>query len=138
MSDVDQRGAASAPLLDVEDPALFPKLTEAHVELLARHGEVRPTVAGEVLFRQGNETYDVMVVLEGSVSVVVGSGEDTRELVRQGPGDLMVELNLFTGQGTGATGIVREPGSVLAVPAAALRDADREGSHLHRPVGGGT
>ena len=34
----------------------------------------------------------------------------------------MVELNLFTGQGTGATGIVREPGSVLAVPAAEFRD----------------
>jgi thioredoxin reductase (NADPH) len=28
----------------------------------------------------------------------------------------MVELNLFTGQGTGATGIVREAGSVLAIP----------------------
>ena len=34
----------------------------------------------------------------------------------------MVELNLFTGQGTGATGIVLEPGSVLAVPAAAFRE----------------
>jgi thioredoxin reductase (NADPH) len=34
----------------------------------------------------------------------------------------MVELNLFTGQGTGATGVVREPGSVLAVPAEEFRD----------------
>jgi thioredoxin reductase (NADPH) len=109
-------------LLDAEDPSLFPKLTEAQVELLARHGEVRPTAAGEVLFRQGNETYDVMVVREGTVSVLVGSGDEERELVRQGPGDLMVELNLFTGQGTGATGIVREPGSVLAVPADEFRE----------------
>jgi thioredoxin reductase (NADPH) len=122
MSGVHQRGAASAPLLDADDPALFPKLTEAQVELLARHGEVRPTAVGEVLFREGDETYDVMVVLEGSVSVLVGSGEDTRELVSQGPGDLMAELNLFTGQGTGATGIVREAGSVLAVPPAEFRD----------------
>jgi thioredoxin reductase (NADPH) len=112
----------SAPLLDAGDPTLFPKLTEAQVELLASRGSVRATAAGQVLFRQGNETYDVMVVLEGTVSVVVGSGEEARELVRQGPGDLMVELNLFTGQGTGATGVVREPGSVLAIPADSFRE----------------
>jgi thioredoxin reductase (NADPH) len=106
----------SAPLLDGNDPALFPKLTEAQMELLARHGEVRPTTIGQVLFREGDEPYDVMVVLEGLVSVIAGSGEGGRELVSQGPGDLMVELNLFTGQGTGATGIVREAGSVLAIP----------------------
>jgi hypothetical protein len=35
MSGVDQPGAGSAPLLDADDPALFPKLTEAQVELLA-------------------------------------------------------------------------------------------------------
>ena len=112
----------SAPLLDADDAALFPKLTEAQVQLLASRGEVRPTTAGQVLFRQGNETYDVMVVREGTVSVLVGDGEDERELVRQGPGDLMVELNLFTGQGTDATGIVREPGSVLAVSAEEFRE----------------
>jgi thioredoxin reductase (NADPH) len=116
------RQAASAPLLDADDPALFPKLTEAQVDLLAPRGEVRRTAADEVLFRGGDATYDVMVVLEGTVSVLVGGGEDQRELVRQGPGDLMVELNLFTGQGTGATGIVREPGSVLAVPADQFRE----------------
>jgi thioredoxin reductase (NADPH) len=125
MSGAHQQGAGSTSLLDAGDPALFPKLTEAQVEFLAPHGRVRPTAAGEVLFRQGSEAYDVMVVLEGTVSVLVGSGGDERELVSQGPGDLMVELNLFTGQGTGATGIVREPGSVLAVPAAEFRELVR-------------
>jgi thioredoxin reductase (NADPH) len=112
----------SAPLLDGNDPALFPKLTEAQMELLARHGEVRPTTVGQVLFRQGDQSYDVMVVLDGLVSVIAGTGEEGRELVSQGPGDLMVELNLFTGQGTGATGIVREAGSVLAIPGDEFRD----------------
>jgi thioredoxin reductase (NADPH) len=125
MSAVQQRAAGYAPLLDPDDPALFPKLTKAQVDLLARHGRVRPTAAGDVLFRHGNETYDVMVVLEGMVSILVGSGEEQRELVRQGPGDLMVELNVFTGQGSGASGIVREPGSVLAVPADEFRELVR-------------
>jgi thioredoxin reductase (NADPH) len=125
MSAVNEHGAGSAPLLDPHDPALFPKLTAAQVEVLARHGVVRPTTPGQVLFRQGNETYDVMVVLEGTVSVLVGSGDEERELVTQGPGDLMVELNLFTGQGTGATGIVREAGSVLSVPPNEFRELVR-------------
>jgi thioredoxin reductase (NADPH) len=109
-------------LLDADDPALFPKLTAAQIELLARHGEERPTTVGQVLFRKGDERYDVMVVLEGTVSVLAGNGDDEREIVRQGPGDLMVELNLFTGQGTGATGIVRDAGSVLAIPGDEFRD----------------
>ena len=109
------------PLLDDGDSALFPKLTEAQVEMISRLGRVRSTAAGEVLFGPGDRGYEVMVVLEGSVSVIVGSGGEARELARQTPGDLMAELNLFTGQGTGATGIVREAGSVLAVPAEEFR-----------------
>jgi thioredoxin reductase (NADPH) len=109
------RPAVSATLLDAADPALFPKLTAAQIELLSGLGEVRSITEGQVLFRRGDATYDVMVVLEGGVSVLVGEGAEERELVTQGPGDLMVELNLFTGQGTGATGVVREAGAVLAV-----------------------
>jgi hypothetical protein len=48
---------------------------------LARDGDVRSTAAGEVLFRHGNEAYEVIVVLEGGASFVVRSGEDTRQLV---------------------------------------------------------
>src|SRR5262245_51591521 len=62
-----------------------------------------------------------MVVLAGQVMVRAGSDEDGRELVSQTAGDLMVELNLFTGQPVGATGVVREAGSVLVVPAAEFR-----------------
>jgi thioredoxin reductase (NADPH) len=111
----------SPPLLDDGDPALFPKLTDAQVQMLSRYGEVRSTRAGEVLFGRGDSAYDVMVVLEGSVSVIVGNGAHARELVVQRPGDLMAELNLFTGQGSDAEGIVREPGSVLAIPGSEFR-----------------
>jgi thioredoxin reductase (NADPH) len=119
-----QAGAASrAPLLDNGDAALFPKLTEAQVQLLARVGEMRSVAVGEVLFEQGEvPSYDVMVVLEGSVSIVLGRGEDARELALMLPGDLMAELNVFTGEsGEGSIGIVREAGSVLAVPPAEFR-----------------
>jgi thioredoxin reductase (NADPH) len=126
---VDQTGstrttanvAVPSPLLDDDDPALFPKLTEAQVQMLSRHGEVRSIEAGEVLWDKGDSDYDVMVLLEGVVSVVVGGEQDTRQVAVQRSGDLMVELNLFTGQGSEAMGIARERGSVLAIPAREFR-----------------
>jgi thioredoxin reductase (NADPH) len=111
----------SVPLLDGDDPGLFPKLTGLQLDLLRPLGRVEDVEVDEVLFRDGDTSYDPMVVLAGRVEVLVGSGADARELVSQSPGDLMVELNLFTGQAVGATGVVREAGSVLVVPAEAFR-----------------
>src|SRR5258708_11345582 len=111
-----------APLFDDADAALFPKLTEAQLQLLLPLGEVRPVKAGQVLYRPEDiPSYDATVVLEGSVSIVAGSGEEGRELVLMRPGDLIAELNVFTGQGRISTGIVGEAGSVLAVPQAEFR-----------------
>src|SRR5215831_77206 len=110
-----------APLLDDADPTLFPKLTDEQLELLAKHGHLRRTEVGEVLFREGDATYDVMVLLEGTVTVLVGSAERRRELAIQRPRDLMAELNVLTGQRVHATGVVREAGSVLAIPADEFR-----------------
>jgi thioredoxin reductase (NADPH) len=108
-------------LLDNDDAALFPKLTDGQVRMLSRHGKVRSVEAGEVLWGLGDSNYDVMVVLEGLVAVVVGSGQEERQVAVQRAGDLMAELNLFTGQGSEAVGIVRETGSVLAIPANEFR-----------------
>jgi thioredoxin reductase (NADPH) len=107
-------------LLDGDDPALFPKLTEQQLALLRPLGRVRKVQLDEVLFRDGDVGYDPMVVLAGRISVLEG-GDKARELVDQRTGDLMVELNVFTGQPVGATGIVREAGSVLVIPAQEFR-----------------
>src|SRR5215467_7112130 len=119
-----QPGRSSPPaaaLLDGDDAALFPKLSRQQVELLEPLGHVRGIEVGELLFREGDVGYDPMVLLTGAVTVLAGTGTETRELVAQGAGDLMVELNLFTGEPVGATGVVREAGSVLVVPADAFR-----------------
>ena len=82
-------------LLDDNDPALFPKLTDEQMDLLARHGKVRATQSGEVLFREGDATYDVMVVLEGSVVVIAGKGDSERELAIQRPRTLGARVTLI-------------------------------------------
>ena len=111
----------SNPILDDNDPALFPKLTDSQLELLARSGKPRTIHPGDVLFREGDATYDPMALLEGTVAVVIGSGDEQRDLAIQKPRDLMVEFNILTGERVGATGVVREGGSILVIPANEFR-----------------
>ena len=110
-----------AALLDDNDPALFPKLSDSQLDLLAKHGHVRAITAGEVLFRYGDTAYPAMVLLDGRVAVLMGTGEPERALTIHQPRDLMIELSLLTGEPVHATGVVREAGSMLVVPAQEFR-----------------
>jgi thioredoxin reductase (NADPH) len=100
-------------------PAL--RLTEEQIGLLRREGEVRPVAAGEVLFREGDRTYEFIVILAGRVVVVDHQAGTERELAAGGPGDFVAELNLLTGERLFTTAVVTEPGEVLAVPVARLQ-----------------
>ena len=66
--------APSVALLDGDDAALFPKLTEEQLGLLAPLGHVREVDVDDVLFRDGDAGYDPMVVLAGRVAVRAGRG----------------------------------------------------------------
>jgi hypothetical protein len=44
------------PLLDNEDAALFPKLTDTQVDMLSRHGEVRSVEAATCCGAEGTRT----------------------------------------------------------------------------------
>ena len=92
------------------------RLTGEQIDLLRGYGEVRPTVAGEVLFREGDRSYDFIVILAGRVAIVDHQAGTERELASGGPGEFVAELNLLTGERLFTTAVVTEPGAVLAVP----------------------
>jgi thioredoxin reductase (NADPH) len=120
--DTSRPGVVQPPaLLDDDDPALFPKLTDEQLALLRPLGHVATVEVGQVLFRIGDVPHDVMVLLAGSVAVLVGSAEAERELTVHKPRDLMTELSVLTGHRVHANGVVREPGSVLVVPVQEFR-----------------
>jgi thioredoxin reductase (NADPH) len=96
------------------------RLTGDQVDLLRREGEVRPVVAGEVLFREGDRGYDFIVILSGQAAIVDHQAGAERELGTGGPGDFVAELSLLTGERLFTTAVVTEPGEVLAVPVARL------------------
>jgi thioredoxin reductase (NADPH) len=100
----------------------FPRLAEDQILQLERHGERRATQAGDVLFREGDRSYDFFVVLGGKVAIVTGEGEEERIFAVHGPGRFLGELGLLSGESAFFTAVVREPGEVLLVPVARLRE----------------
>src|ERR1700704_6103391 len=112
-----------AQLTETPDLAgAFPRLSDPQIEALGRHGERRPTKRDEVLFRQGDEQCDFIVVPEGKVAIVEESDGDDRVISVHGPGRFLGELNVLTGQAAFVTAVVVEAGSVLVVPVTRLRE----------------
>lgn len=103
------------------DPVEARRLTAEQVESLHPLGEVRGTVAGQVLFREGDRTYDFIVILTGSAKILDHEAGKQRELAVAGPRDFLAELGILTGERLFTTAVVTAPGSVLVVPVERLR-----------------
>ena len=118
---------------DPETPDLFgayPRLSEAQIETLLPLGERKPTAVGDVLFRQGDVQCDFIVVLEGTVAIVEGSGRDERVLSVHGPHRFLGEIAILTGQASFVSAVVQRPGEVLEVSPSRLRDLVARGGGL--------
>jgi thioredoxin reductase (NADPH) len=107
--DIQTAGRVSAPL------------TAEQIAMLTPDGEVRPTAAGEVLFREGDLGYDFIVILAGRVMIVDHQAGVERELASGGQGEFIAELGLLTGERLFTSAVVREPGAVLILPVARLQ-----------------
>jgi hypothetical protein len=57
---------AESPPNSPADPLVAPRLRAEQAELLRRYGVIRPTEAGQVLFREGGRGCDFIVILSGA------------------------------------------------------------------------
>ncbi|HEY2698950.1 MAG TPA: FAD-dependent oxidoreductase [Pseudonocardiaceae bacterium] len=113
---------ASPQLVETPDPyGAFPRLTDGQIDRLAVAGERRRTRAGEVLYAQGDPTPEFFVILDGTVAVVEGFGDEQKIVRVHGPRRFLGELGLLEGQPAFVSAVLAEDGEVLAVPVAALR-----------------
>ena len=113
--------------LDLSELPLFSALPDAARHRLERATRVVDLPAGAVLIRQGDPPGSAFAVRTGRLEVLV---DDTvvREL---GPGQVLGELALLTGEPRSATVRARRDTTLVEIPRAALRGRAR-----HRPVGG--
>ena len=102
--------------------AAFPTLSETQISFLKDYGVVRETKAGQVLFQEGDTSYDFIVILEGDVEIVENFGGEDRTIATHGAGRFLGEMNMLTGQAVYLSAVVSEPGKVLAIPPENLRE----------------
>ena len=109
--------AESRRELPAAESGVRPVLTETDLEVLRRYGSEHDVEAGEVLFADGDETYDLIVVLDGEVEIVEGYGQPSEvAIVEYGPLEFLGEIGMLTGQRAYLSAVARTPGRVLRVP----------------------
>jgi thioredoxin reductase (NADPH) len=100
----------------------FPRLDEELLERFRAVGKLRQVESGEILFQEGDDSYDFFIVESGMVAIVRGYGCDDTVVAVHGRHRFLGELNLLTGSPPYLTAVVRDPGEVIEVPLARLRE----------------
>jgi thioredoxin reductase (NADPH) len=99
------------------DAGRSPVLDAAQIEVLRRYGSEQPVAAGDVLFADGDETYDLIVVLAGEVQIVEHYGRPGQTVIATyGPSRFLGEIGLLTGQRVYLSAVASRAGRVLRVP----------------------
>jgi thioredoxin reductase (NADPH) len=130
--------AAGEPLgAGIEEPpdrnGAFPRLDDDQLARLLAVGELRKVAPGEVLFQDGDDSYDFFVVESGAIAIVRGYGTENHVIAIHGRHRFLGELNLLTGGRVYLTAVVRDAGEVIHVPLDRLRELvarDEELSNL--------
>jgi thioredoxin reductase (NADPH) len=104
-----------------DDDIAFPTLDRAQLAALDALGTRRRIEAGELLYREGDASYDFFVMVSGAVQIFIVSDGEEREIARHGAGKFLGELNLLTGQRVFVNARVVEAGEAIVVPVAELR-----------------
>jgi thioredoxin reductase (NADPH) len=104
------------------DPGRSPALDEAQLDVLRRYGTERDVAAGDVLFADGDETYDLIVMLDGTAEIIQGYGLPGATLIAgYRRAQFLGEIGMLTGQRVYLTAVATSVGRVLAVPVAQVR-----------------
>jgi NTE family protein len=89
--------------LSLADTPLFRDLPESELSFVSGYTTERTLVAREALVEIGHEAPGLFVISSGSAGVFVGAESSGREIASLGPGDVVGEIALLTGEPCSAT-----------------------------------
>src|SRR3974377_217337 len=101
---------------------LFPRLNEVHLSELRQRGILRRTLASEVLCDRKTERPGIFIVLSGSIELIGEANGRVAVLAELMPGEFTGELTQLSGRRSLVSCRVLEPGEVLEVDRASLRE----------------
>ncbi len=99
-----------------------PVLDTAQIDVLRSYGREVEVDGGDVLFADGDDTYDLIVLLTGHAEIVQDHGQPGESvLASYGPAQFLGEIGLLTGQRVYLTAVATTPGRILRVSPDQLR-----------------
>ena len=121
-----------APIVTPPDAAdARPLLGESQLATLRRYGDESQVGQGDLLFADGDTTYDLVVILEGAVDIVDHYGKPEEQvIISYGAREFLGEKGLLTGQRVFLTAVATQPGRVLRVPIEQVRTIMAEEADL--------
>jgi thioredoxin reductase (NADPH) len=103
-------------------PGRSPVLDAAQLGVLRGYDSERDVAAGDVLFADGDETHDLIVLLAGTADIIEGYSHPGASVVAgYGPSEILGEIGMLTGQRAFLSAVASSAGRILAVPVALLR-----------------
>ena len=106
----------------ISEPGRSPVLDAAELAVLRGYGTERDVRVGDLLFADGDENYDLIVLLTGTADIVKDHGHaDASVIASYGPSQFLGEIGVLTGQRAFLSAVATSPGRVLAVPVEQLR-----------------
>jgi thioredoxin reductase (NADPH) len=128
LRDATQRVPIVTP---ADAPETRPLLGESQLATLRRYGAESEMARGDRLFADGDEGYDLIVLLEGKVDIVDHYGKPEEQvIISYGPREFLGEKGLLTGQRVFLTAVATEAGRVLRVPVEQVRTIMAEEADL--------
>jgi thioredoxin reductase (NADPH) len=118
---VHREAAAAAPIrVPPPEPAgSRPVFSEAQLTRLATYGTECPLRENEIVFADGDRTYDLVILLSGELDVIEHLGQPDEVIIsRYGAGEFPGEIGLLTGQKVFLTAVVRQAGRAIRIPPA--------------------
>jgi len=90
--------------------------------VLRRYGSEHDVAAGEVLFADGDVTYDLIAVLAGEARIIERRGQPGETVITTyGPSQFLGEIGLLTGQRVFLSAVASTAGRVLRIPGGQVR-----------------
>ena len=121
------RASKPQAVLAPESPDVRPLLGETQLSILKRYGGEHDVAEGEYLFADGDHSYDMIVILDGTVDIVEHHGQpDERVIYSYGPREFLGEMSLLTGQMVYVSALATSNGRVLRIPPEQVRSVMAE------------
>jgi CRP-like cAMP-binding protein len=95
----------------LQNVPLFSRLSQRHLNAIAKHADAVQLREGAVLAKQGAQGLEAIIIVDGRARVEV----DGKAIAELGPGDVVGEMSVIDGKPRSATVIAETPMSLLVL-----------------------